>query len=164
MSKKKRSTAIKITGGKNITIKGNVGIGDIDLLDAEDVENMDVDENVLITPHTSPKFKIKNPWYKEYTSRILIAVIAGLIVATIVIFYLQPWAESQKKANPNNAHTSSAETDKQRPIAIKITGGKNITIKGNVGVGNMDLLDAENVENLDVDNNVLIFPEESKKK
>jgi hypothetical protein len=164
MSKKKRPTAIKITGGKNITIKGNVGVGDMDLLDAENVENMDADKNVLITPHTSSKPKIKNPWYKEYIRGILIAAIAGLIVAAIVLFYLQPWAESQKKTIQNDEQTSPARTDKQRPTAIKITGGKNITIKGNVGVGDMDLLDAENVENLDVDKNVLISPEDAKKK
>jgi len=164
MSKKKKPTAIKITGGKNITIKGNVGVGDMDFLDAKNVENLDADKNVMITPITRLKPEIKHPWYKEYFRRILIAVIAGLIVATIVLIYLQPWAESHKETIQNNKQSSQTSTEKQRPTAIKITGGKNITVRGNVGVGNMDLLDAENVENLDVDKNVLITPKDAKKK
>lgn len=58
----------------------------------------------------------------------------------------------------------TTKTDKHRPAAIKIKGGKNIIIKDNLVVGDMGLLDAENVENIEVDNNVLIPPEDAKKK
>jgi len=60
--------------------------------------------------------------------------------------------------------SSSMSNERQRPVAIKIKGGKNITIKNNVGIGNMDLIDAENVENLDADKNILITPNDTTKK
>lgn len=58
----------------------------------------------------------------------------------------------------------NSSNEKQRPTAIKIRGGKNITIRGNVGIGDMDLLDVENVENMDADKNILITPKDAEKK
>lgn len=63
-----------------------------------------------------------------------------------------------------DSKSSSPSNKRQRPVAIKIKGGKNITIKNNVGIGDMDLIDAENVENLDADKNILITPNDTRKK
>ena len=73
-------------------------------------------------------------------------------------------AKQTQRDEANNKPSSSQSNERQRPVAIKIVGGKNITIKNNVGIGDMDLIDAENVENLDADKNILINPNDPKKK
>ena len=60
--------------------------------------------------------------------------------------------------------TGGETTDKSRPTGINIIGGKNITVRENVCNGNMDCINAENVENLDVDKNILITPKDAEKK
>jgi hypothetical protein len=67
-------------------------------------------------------------------------------------------------STPQPSGSSQTSNGSQRPTAIRIEGGKNITIKNNVGIGDMDLIDAKNVENLDADNNILINPDDAKKK
>ncbi len=52
--------------------------------------------------------------------------------------------------------------EKHRPTAIKVKDSSNIVIKNILGIGNMDLLDVERVENLDAEGNKLIIPENKK--
>jgi hypothetical protein len=76
-----------------------------------------------------------------------------------------PTLKKVKKPQRNETDNKSINSvERQRSVAIKIVGGKNITIKNHVGIGTMDLIDAENVENLDADNNILINPNDQNKK
>ncbi len=94
----------------------------------------------------------------------LTLVIAALVGASL---FGGGWWLIGKQYDKEVGKQSSAvqeRQERQRPTAIKIKGGKNITIKNNVALGDMDLIDAENVENLDADKNILITPVDKKKK
>lgn len=93
--------------------------------------------------------------------------IFSLIVASIVgaTFFGGSWWLIGKQYNKEvgtQPSTIQVELEKQRPTAIKIIGGKNITLTNNVGIGDMDLIHAENVENLDAGGNILINPTDIK--
>lgn len=108
---RRKPIAIKITGGKNIIIRDNVGVGNMNFLDAENVDNLNADRNILITPSTEPKPEQSNPWYKKYLALLYVSIIAPLIVAAIVILYIQPWAESHKETVQNNKQSAQPNTE-----------------------------------------------------
>lgn len=83
---KKRPVAIKIKGGSNITVKNNTGIGDMDLLHAEDVHSLDADGNVLVTPENN-KTNIDKRWYEKPIGIVSLMVVAGLIVAFAAYYF-----------------------------------------------------------------------------
>ena len=83
---KQRPTAIKIKSGSNISVRNNTVIGDMDLLDAEDVHNLDAVGNKLITPKNKTPAN-KKSWDEKPYGKVALTVIAALIVACLVYYF-----------------------------------------------------------------------------
>jgi hypothetical protein len=71
------------------------------------------------------------------------------------------------KSSLNNEQNLLKDTntgiENKRPAMINIRNSKDVSITNNVGIGNMDMINADNVEGLHADKNKLVNPDDAKK-
>jgi hypothetical protein len=101
--RKKRPTFVKGNVLTNATFENNTVSGNADFLDVKRADNLKMSENKHITPTV-----MNTPWYKTYARELSVTVIAGLIVALITIFYLEPWGKNNPQ--PPQVKTKTAPT------------------------------------------------------
>ncbi|WP_065308976.1 hypothetical protein [Janthinobacterium psychrotolerans] len=76
MQEQEEPSAIRIRGIGKATVTGNITNGK-KILDAEDVQDLDVRENISLHAFTAGTGK---PWYKEIGIGTVTAVLAGVIL------------------------------------------------------------------------------------
>lgn len=86
MSKNKQSLAFIRAKGKIKTsvIKDNVGIGPYDFIQTKGVEDSEIEDNVHLS--TTPPSLPKKKWYEKPFGIVLLMVIAGLILALLLLY------------------------------------------------------------------------------
>lgn len=102
--KKDRPTFIRAKKLTNATLKNNTVAGNADFLVAESADNLKMSGN----KHLVPK-ETKAPWYKAYARELSLAVIAGLIVVLITVFYIDPWAKKDQRTPAENTKAISTK-------------------------------------------------------
>jgi hypothetical protein len=83
---KQKPTIFKLTNCNNPSVKDNIGIGDVDLLNADNVKNLNAEGNILIAPDNNHVQSDKQ-WHERAVGKIIIGVIIGLIIliATLLV-------------------------------------------------------------------------------
>ncbi len=80
-----KPTGIKIEGGKNITLDSNTFIGDMNAIDAKNVENLKVTNNKQFIPTTKQIEQPKEPLI-NFIGKTVFIPIAVILVAAYVIY------------------------------------------------------------------------------
>ena len=91
---------------------------------------------------------------EDIFSQAFIILVALLLYTSEVRF---KWIENIFTSIKAGEKAPSVKTSNS-PTAIRISGGKGITVKDNISVGQASLLEAENVESLKAEGNVKIDP------
>jgi len=106
-------------------------------------------------------------WFINYPilGYAVVCSIGALIMAILWTWGIDKYNEKLLNTPEKQpAAIKSQDNDLKKPTMIKIKNSKNIKVEGNIGVGDMKLLDAEKVENLDAKNNILINPKDTDRK